>query len=94
MGIEDEIQTIKMVVRSILEHQASMEMKINQLVSTHEGLKAFADRWDKATGQHERKDKENRIKDTMLIKERITDVEQGKVLSSEQLKEKLYGKRS
>lgn len=57
MGIEDDIKTIKQIVRSILEHQATIEMKINQLVSTHEGLKVFADRWDKATGQYNRQGK-------------------------------------
>jgi hypothetical protein len=49
--IEDDIQTIKMVVRSILEHQAIMEMKLNQLINDSQ--------------PKDRQDKEKAIKDTM-----------------------------
>jgi hypothetical protein len=54
MGIEEDINNIRMAVTSILEHQATMEMKINDL---NEKVDLLTIR-----KQVDRQDKEKRIK--------------------------------
>lgn len=58
MGIEDDIKNIRQIVTSILEHQASMEMKINDI---NEKVDLLTIR-----KQVDRKDKEKKIKDTLM----------------------------